>query len=428
MAAQSDDQQSAGNINLDWNFLEPTKNDEVRCEWVQKESTSSPAHSLNFEINHDSLSLKSDGEFESQGNICEDVVVKDVLTNMIPLRETHIYEENPIKIQHEVVEEDDFGDFCMSLPVTEKDSKETVTPQLQCLQPTPAEPLKPVVVHTTASATLQIPAKIEWPEPGITEDDIQTIELTYVKQSPVKKTQIKDENVSKKSTIEDDDWTDFISHKETKTSPEKMQNNLQLSVFNLENIQPIKPPVPVITPQGLIQTKLSSSGTINPLTNSPVHSHRPQQKQLTVKPPDGYQPSIISQQFLDSTNQNHSTANISLSNYNLHPSYGHSDSFCLSSAKRSTNSSSSACDDDDWTDFISSQPVPQQQSLSFTPNIIANPNRYDPLREFRLNGDVLSSSGSSNGNKKVTKSSVPNITNLPDLDFVITKNRTFTKK
>lgn len=444
-AAQNDDQQQPpGNINLDWNFLEPTKAD----EWPQKETTASPAHSLNFEVNQDSVSLKSDSEFEPQEvyheSHSEEVVRKEVLTNMVPLRETHIYAENPITVQEENVE-DDFGDFHMSLPTAPQKEQEfddfkcavpkEQTPTLsQCL---PAEPLKPVVVHSVATATVQLPAKIEWPEPGITEDDIHTIELTYVKPQ-TKEVEVKQEKlpettktVPKKASVEDDDWTDFISHKEaTKTSPEKVQNDLQLSVFNLGNIQPIKPPVPVITPQGLLQTKLSSSGTISPLMGSPVHSHRPQQKQLTVRPPDGYQPSIISQQFskqfLDSsTSQTHS--NISLSNYNLHPSsFGHSDSVFVPNTNHTTNNnSSSACDDDDWTDFISSQPIPQQQSLSFTPNIIANPNRYDPLREFRLNGDVLNSSGS---RKATQKSSVPSVTTLPDLDFVIAKNRTFTKK
>lgn len=434
-------------MNLDWNFLEPSKS-----EWVQKESTASPAPSLNFEINQDSLSLKSDGEDNFHESVCEEIARKDTITNMVPLRETHICEENQEKVQEAGVE-DDFGDFHMSLPVKKSEvdddfddfksvvsNEASITPQLQCLQPLPAEPLKPIVVHTSST---QLPAKIEWPEPGLTEDDIHTIELTYVKQPQVPETETKKEekppesnkNFSKKPSVEDDDWTDFISHKETsKGSPERVHNNLQLSVFNLGNIQPIKPPVPVITPQGLIQTKLSSSGTISPLMSSPVHSHRPQQKQLTAKPPDDYQPSIISQQFsrqfFDNTNQNHLASNVSLSNYNLHPSFGHhSDSFVVPSAKQHNTNNSSTCDDDDWTDFISSQPVPvpnvEQQSLSFTPNIIANPNRYDPLREFRLNGDVLNSSGS----RKVTqKSSVPSVATLPDLDFVIAKNRTFNKK
>lgn len=294
-------------------------------------------HSLNFEVNHDSLSIKSDGEFETQdGYIAEDPVLPSNM--MIPLRETHICEEN----------HDSFGDFHMSLP-----------------QPIPAEPLKPVVVHsiatTSSSTTVQIPAKIEWPEPGLTEDDIHTIELTYVKQ-PKKTT----------TAIEDDDWTDFISHKETK------QNDLQLSVFNLGNVQPIKPPVPVLTPQGLIQTRLSSSTTTTSSSSSPLFGSP--KKQLTAsKPIDGYQPSIISQQF-------------SMGN-----------SMFVPNTTTRTQQQHNDDDDDDWTDFVSSQPVQQQQSF----------------QDFRLNGDLL---------KQTTKNSVPSVL-LPDLDFVIGKNhRTFPKK
>lgn len=399
--AAQDDQQSNNSINLDWNFLETTKTDSFA---PQKES---PAPSLNFEVNLDSLSIKSEGDIDTQREHFQEDVAH--LTNMIPLRETHICEENTSKEIAESIE-DDFDDFQMSLPVAiekevEFDKFQSVTKPQQCLQPLPAEPLKPVVVHANA------PAKIEWPAPGLSEDDIQSIEFTYTKQ-PM---EAKQEEKNKKHSVEDDDWTDFISHKETvKTSPERVQNNLQLSVFNLGNIQPIKPPVPVITPQGLIQTKLSSTGTISPLMSSPVHK-----KQLSVRPPDGYQPSVISRQFMDNTNQNCSAANsaVSLNNYNLHPSpYNHNDSLFVPSAN------TSKCDEDDWTDFISSQPV-EQQSVSFTPNIIANPNRYDPLREFRLNGSVLN-----NSKKSTYKGSVPSVTTLPDLDFVITKNRTFAKK
>lgn len=419
---------------MDWNFLDAnTKTDITQCNVQATEA--SPAHSLNLEVNLDSLSLKSEGDDSQRDNYhIEEIARIDILANMIPLRETHICDESSSKAQFVIsnsdnVQEDDFDDFQMSLPVVTENQivkeVEPLTPQLHCLQPIPAEPLRPVVVHQTATSVL--PAKIEWPAPGITEDDIHGIELTYTtKQPQTKEIEIKPEANIKKPSAEDDDWTDFISHKETtRTSPEKVQNNLQLSVFNLSNIQPIKPPVPVITPKGVIQTKLSSSGTISPIS-SPLHSHRPQQRQLSVKPPDGYQPSIISQQYLDNTNQNRLPTNnsVSLNNYNMYSTpYNHqSDSFFVPNTKHNTNPS--ACDDDDWTDFVSSQPV-EQQSVSFTPNIIANPNRYDPLREFRLNGDVLNNSG----NRRAShKSSVPSVTNLPDLDFVISKNRTFMKK
>lgn len=326
-------------------------------------------------MNHDSLSLQSEGDADSQFDAAEELRREAALPNMVPLRETHICGEKPPS-------EDDFDDFQMSLPV-------------KSAQPLPLEPLKPLVVHAPA-------AKIEWPAPGLTEDDIQTIELTYSKQPEAKLPK----------AVEEVGWTDFMSHREgARTSPEKVQNNLQLSVFNLGNIQPIKPPVPVITPHGLLQTKLTS-GSISPLTGSPQRA----QRQLTARPPDGYQPAIISQQYSKQFSEGAADRNcfaLSLNNYGLHPGFGRpedSGSLFAPSARRS------ACDDDDWTDFVSSAPAP-----SLAANVVANPSRYDPLREFGLNGDVLNGGG-------VRKSSVPGVNALPDLDFVVGKSRTFAKK
>lgn len=348
-------------------------------------------------MNPDTFSLKSDGDLEEVNGEADR---KEILTNMVPLRETHICEETP-------KEEDEFEDFQMSLPAKKEEFDE-----FHGVKPfeVPLEPLKPVVVHQNVA-----PVTIQWPEPGLTQEDINSIELTYIKQNQlIEKGKV--EEVKKQS--DDDDWTDFISHTESKTSPEKVPNGLQLSVFNLSQIQPVKPPVPVITPQGLVQTKLSSSGTTSPMLGSPIHAQRPLQKHFPARPPDSYRPSIISQQYSKQLSNNtvHTNNTFSFNNYALHPSsFNHSDN----DWRPNRDDKQSSTDDDDWTDFISGQPPPIQTVERQSWSLAANPSRYDALKEFRVNGDV--------GKKVMQKSSVPSVV-LPELDFVVAKNRTFAKK
>lgn len=223
--------------------------------------------------------------------------------------------------------------------------------------------------------------------------------------SPAKSTK------STKSTKsnDDDDWSDFVSN----TEPAK---TLQLSVLNLNQIQPIRPPVPLITPQGLMQTKIPTSPYIPPLLQTGV----PQQRLQVQQSSDGYQPSIISNQFSKEfelfTNPSASSQqNTYSANFMPNPP---------------VQSQDNKDDDEDWTDFISVRPSTNQnpvvpasnQSSSFAPNIITNPGHG--YYGYGMNGDV-------NGRKvaaPAVRNAVSSISALPDLDFVFSKGRTYGNK
>lgn len=137
---------------------------------------------------------------------------KGIFGGMVPLRETHIFTSNDsnnltaLETNNSLssnvfaselsstftaksnpaaatitntIEEDDFDDFQMVVPEEVQKPQVDVLPA-EILKPVPAEPLKPtVVVQTPGSSINAAPAKIEWPDPGITEDDIRNIELSY---------------------------------------------------------------------------------------------------------------------------------------------------------------------------------------------------------------------------------------------------------
>lgn len=392
--------------------------------------------------------------------------------NMVPLRETHICNESNTQITEtksttgdNVGDDDEFDDFQMVVPDTIKnvpfDIKTPPKPEisesipkpnlLTPLQPVsvPLEPLKPTVVPSTNA---NIPTKIEWPDPGLNDDDIQNIELAFVAKPVAVETnsdkilpiETKNNNVgfmvkkegnkqssskvenSKKPTPDDDDWSDFVSN----TQPARPQN-LQLSVLDLNNLQPVKPPVPVITPHGLMQTK-NSNIYIPPLLQTSGTNVRISQRPL-MQPTDNYQPSIISNQFskefFGNSNPNRQSNNHFITNncvFNTASPVTFSDmSFGNKSEKKVASN-----DDDDWTDFISSQPavppktsVQQSASFSASPNIVNNPGHFNPMSGY--SSEVLSRTVK---NAPTKKNMVSSISSLPDLDFVISKNRTFSSK
>lgn len=202
----------------------------------------------------------------------------------------------------------------------------------------------------------------------------------------------KKEEPKKQESNDDDDWSDFVSN----TEPAK---TLQLSVLNLNQIQPTRPPVPLITPQGLMQTKIPAGTFIPPLLQTGIA----QSKSSPSHSSDGYRPSIISNQFSEEF---------------LGSDYvcGGGGNFLPTAApplKQQTND-----DDDDWTDFISVQPVaqhtPNQSSNSFLPNIITN-----PAHGYGVNGEMgnykFKAPAQSGGRNK---NAIASISSMPDLDFV----------
>lgn len=107
----------------------------------------------------------------------------------------------------------------------------------------------------------------------------------------------------KPQSMEDDEWSDFVSakkpspvHKVVGREMERTSSpDLTLSVFNLSTIQPTKQPIPVITPQGLVQTKLSAN-TLN--TSPKLQQKNTKQYFQSVQTVPIITPSIISNQYV----------------------------------------------------------------------------------------------------------------------------------
>lgn len=300
---------------------------------------------------------------------------------LIPLRETHISNDQPGWLQPTILtpdlprkepiiepDEDEFDDFQMVLPEENKTVSELTKNQhisepsddeftefhaslpppnpvfeplktLEPLKPVPLEPLKPVRLEPSEPRVTQI----NWPDPGVTDEDIKNIELAYSRKE------------------DDDEWSDFVSVTKPVMPDRTATPDLPLSVLNLNSVQAPKQPIPVITPSGLVQTKLSSNLGHQSVVQTSV--------QPMFRPPiNQFQPSIISNQF---------AANF--------PSASQDD------------------DDDDWSDFVSSQPQPQPQVNGYqktATNIIMNPMNY------------------------ATPKNRNPISTIPDLDFIAPKNRT----
>ncbi|XP_076268511.1 aftiphilin isoform X2 [Rhynchophorus ferrugineus] len=333
---------------------------------------------------------------------------------------------------------DDFGDFTFSLPKENVRSSNTKSGDMNMLMQPVLEPLKPAVVHNPVAST-----QITWPDPGISDEEIKRFEtLSYSrvtndsiivkndsnkKADPEKITLGKPNGLSsessKTSTIssvkqnhaEDDEWSDFVFVQSSPLHKLKMEKersstpDLPLSVLNLGNIQPTKQPIPVITPNGLVQTKLSSNVSLNLpniMPNSRMYGHVHNQNNLA------YQPSIISNQYASQA-------------------YGGFGNYQANTSSRPQVPETQ--DDDEWSDFVSHQaptqktnPTKTNQSWSnqanqisswigATPNIISNPTAHlenSDVQKQKLHRSVQSK-----------KSSVPNIA-MPDLDFFTPKNRT----
>lgn len=288
-----------------------------------------------------------------------------------------------------IVEDDDFTDFQSSVPTLQ--SRSPLTSSL--VSSLPLEPLRPVPVYQQPYEPT--PTQINWPDPGVNEDEIKKFEqifstssLPKVEESPKfdhkasrqesrdttlhhsdniwsdlsisrnnsegsKKTdllkynsitsidkssnsqlkrQTKEANKQDNSndiwsnfvrpitinnihplqklesnrrnpSMEDDDWSDFVSaqkpspvHKIAIREMERTSSpDLPLSVFNLGSIQPTKQPIPVITPHGLVQTKLSSAVA----NTSPKLQHKTSKQFFQpFHPVPSITPSIISNQYV----------------------------------------------------------------------------------------------------------------------------------
>ncbi|KRT83599.1 hypothetical protein AMK59_3664 [Oryctes borbonicus] len=446
--------------------------------------------------------------------------------------------------------DDEFTDFQMSLPDSKADKEQNKNKPIRSdfsvfnagsmLQPA-LEPLRPTVV--SGNIKPQIPAQINWPDPGITDDEILNIELSYSRKDvlPLEEAKIEEavtevsDNVNKqpiqdnyndknhKLTIpcnfpvlveinknnsmlnihadhpkvrenskiadkkqsrsgrmwpttasqrtssepihisstsrkdqdDEDDWSDFVCNPEPMKpafqskiiGSEKLQKpELKLSVPHLSQLQQPKKPIPVITPQGLLQTRIPSNQ--NNLSNLNVQQPSSVFQQNQPGPRNTFQPCIISHQY-----QNHMNGS-SFSKISANGFYNGLIPQQVNQALPTPNIGKlSTSDDDDWTDFISSPPVQPAKKHSAnilmgnasrtnvtnnsgvaTPNIIANPvhlgyGKYPMVNRNNFGAHTRNvRKPPSSVNLGSQASTIPSISALPDLDFIAPKSRTFTKK
>lgn len=300
--------------------------------------------------------------------------------------------------QEQVIDNDEFTDFQSSYPNSMLHSNTVLQPVSSGLS---LEPLKPVPVYKQPSSSS--PAQINWPDPGVTEDDLKKFEnlfavpsTSHVENTPKPGNQILDTEISNKnqgspnkswtnfashgvtnvsevsnnseitltslnnvttkkspkiennfsksttsskkiensteiwtdfikpkientmqttqksnyndhmkriSSTDEDEWSDFVSaqkpspvHKVTMRDMERTSSpDLPLSVFNLGSVQPARQPIPVITPHGLVQTKLSTNmGNASPK----LQQKNTKQYYQPAQPKSVISPSIISSQYV----------------------------------------------------------------------------------------------------------------------------------
>lgn len=300
-------------------------------------------------------------------------------------------------------EEDDFGEFTFSVPNSANQVK-TEPPAAPAALPL-LEPLRPLVVKG------QNVASISWPDPGVTDDEISRFEaLGYARTQQ--------QELSKKGAVpalpqpkstpkstqsgDDDEWSDFVSvqnsspiHKLKVEKERSSTPDLPLSVLNLGTVHPTKQPIPVITPNGLMQTKLSSNMPLN-LSNK-VPQKNKVFPQTQAQSNHVYQPSIISNQFASQA-------------------YGGFNTY-----QPQANSLKSSTEDDEWSDFVSHQPSMKPQQNQFPGWSGVSPNlMHNSVAGFNLSGPV----------KKVSTSKNTAISNVsvPDLDFLAPRSRTTHRK
>ncbi|KAF5292934.1 hypothetical protein FQA39_LY13814 [Lamprigera yunnana] len=272
-----------------------------------------------------------------------------------------------------------------SLLQTPIPSVQPLSVQMLPLVPEPLHPviLKPVKIENT-------PTTINWPNPGVTDEELERFDL-FFKPNP-----IDSESCIKSSTnnvkADEDDWSDFISN-QTKHSSLN-ENNKQSPLGN------IKP--------NTLCSKKEESLVISPL---PL-------------PKNGIQTSFVSNQYVMLNHLPSKTEEV----------------------------------EDEWSDFVSSQPltVPESHSqrsrpsipklnldwngppqftswsASMTPNIITNPVSFESFQGFLpLDADLLKKRTHNKKNPGVViqpkKSTVSSIATVPDLEFIAPKNRTWKK-
>lgn len=382
-------------------------------------------------------------------------------------------------------EDDDFTDFQSTISTSVKEE-----PAISILEPTKCSILQPI---TSVNAS----TSINWPDPGVTVD-LHSFEFNYkakfneenVTAPNVKlnnavevepKEPIKTNNVGLGKVGDDDEWSDFVSNQEpvVKTSPSKLipsryvnrktfflaylccfinflrtlTPELQLSVPRLNQMRIPKKPAPTITQQTFFQMEASSSKRQEPLVQSSVHK-------FDTYPLNPLQPSLISNQFAAHFQQPFMNYNASpmmmpetnKANNSMVHNLNYSTNFNAPQVKATNNVEDV---DDEWSDFISSQPAPfngssdiSQSKLNYdwnkppqftswstssAPNIITNPVSFDSFQSYNhpAQTDLLKNRTSTKKTPNVViqpnSRPIPSISSVPDLEFIGTKSKTWKK-
>lgn len=234
-----------------------------------------------------------------------------------------------------------------------------------------------------------------------------------------------------------------------------------MCIPQLNQIPLPKRAVPVITQQGLIQTKPAADHLVLP-------SVQPKKKTCsqTSQPQNSFQPSLISNQFAAQFGQGltcRDTQQNRSQQTNVEQIVNSLQDFSNSSRFPTVPIPSDNVDelDDEWTDFVSSQPIsaatilpsngfhknsppkinfdwnrpPQYTNwpTTVTPNIITNPVSFDSFQSYpaQTQTDILKNKTHSKKNPNIViqprKSTIPSISSVPDLEFIAPKSRTWKK-
>ncbi|KAK5649098.1 hypothetical protein RI129_003990 [Pyrocoelia pectoralis] len=141
------------------------------------------------------------------------------LTTTEPLNNS-VLELEPKLPDVQVDDDDEFTEFQSTSCVTPAEPPPIISESLQpeILQPVKVESVQPSAAPTT----------INWPDPGITEDDFQRFSLY--------KPNIKETVVENEKRVEDDDWSDFVSNQTAQMNnlhiTQPVQNGFQTSLVS----------------------------------------------------------------------------------------------------------------------------------------------------------------------------------------------------
>lgn len=252
--------------------------------------------------------------------------------------------------QGAVDDDEEFTEFQSTscVPSTEPPPVISKSLQPEILQPVRVENIQPSAA----------PTAINWPDPGITEEDFQRFSLY---KPNIKETVVENEKNEKR--VEDDDWSDFVSNQTAQLNDlhitQPVQNGFQTSLVSNQYVVFASKPDEV-------EDEWSDFVSSEPHSEPPVFNRPPR---------------------------------TSLPKLNL-----------------------------DWN----SPPQFSSWSASLAPNIITNPTSFESFQSFTsFDGDLLKNRMANKKTPNIMvqpkRNAVSSISTIPDLEFIAPKNRTWKK-